>query len=182
MGVLSTLTLGIIVKHEAEVVRRIFREYISGKGVCDIVEDLNKEGIPSPGGTRWIRNSVNNVLRNERYCGDVMTMKVYCDDHMTHKYKRNQGEVDQYLIEDHHMPIISRESYRLAQEIRGLRKANVYPYMGFLICPNCGQKLEKMMSGWGCACKQFYIPLGKLKDALLDAYEMFDPFDTEDEN
>lgn len=171
----------VLVDHEAEVVRRIFSEYVSGKGVCEILEDLNKEGIPSPGGTLWIRNSVNNVLRNERYCGDVMTMKVYCDDHMSHKYKRNQGEVDQYLVEDHHTPIVSRETYRLTQEIRRLRKDNVYPYQGFLVCPNCGRKLVKMMRGWGCTCKRCYIPLDRLNAAMLKAYEEFDPTDTADE-
>lgn len=171
----------VLVDHEAEVVRRIFSEYISGKGVCDILEDLNKEGIPSPGGTLWIRNSVNNVLRNERYCGDVLTMKVYCDNHMSHKYKRNQGEVDQYLVEDHHTPIINREAYKLTQEIRKLRKDNVYPYQGFLVCPNCGRKLVKMMRGWGCTCKRCYIPTERLNDALVKAYEEFDPSDTADE-
>ncbi len=171
----------VIVDNEAEVVRRIFSEYISGAGLAEIMEALNREGIPSPGGTLWIKNSVTNVLRNERYCGDVMTMKVYCHDHMTHKYKRNQGEVDQYLVEDHHTPIVSREIFKCAQEIRKLRKDNVYPYQGFLVCPNCGRKLVRMMRGWGCSCNRFYIPATKLNAALLKAYEAFDPSDTADE-
>jgi len=84
-------------------------------------------------------------------------------------------------VEDHHTPIISRETYRLTQEIRRLRKENVYPYQGFLVCPNCGRKLVKMMRGWGCTCKRCYIPADRLNAAMLKAYEEFDPTDTADE-
>lgn len=135
------------------------------------MKDLNKEGIPSPGGTLWIRNSISNVLRNERYAGNVLTMKVYCDNYMTHKYKRNQGEVERLLVEDHHDAIVSKTVFNCAQEIRKLRKANAYPYKGFLTCPFCGQGLIRMMAGWGCNCEKCYIPTIKLNSALLNAYE-----------
>lgn len=171
----------VVVEHEAEVVRRVFREYVCGKAPCKIREDLNKEGIPSPSGGLWVKNSINNLLRNERYTGDIMTMKVYCDNHMTHKYKRNQGDVEQYLIADHHAPIIRREVYNYVRDIRKLRRESTYPYGDFLTCPSCGKTLCKMMSGWGCICGQFYLPLSKLNAAMVKGYGLLDGSETPDE-
>lgn len=164
----------VIVEHEATVVRRIFNQYAAGKLPHEILDDLNREGIPGPSGGMWVKNSITNVLANERYTGDVLTMKVYCDDHMTHKYKRNQGEMERYLITDHHDAIVSREVFQRAQEIKELRKENTYPYGSFLTCPNCGRKLVRERAGWGCSCGQFYMPKGKLDEAMMKAYDSFD--------
>ena len=87
----------------------------------------------------------------------------------------------QYLVENHHNAIIDKEDFKTVREIRRMRKLNTYPYDGYLVCPYCGKKLVRVMTGWGCdRCEEFYIPLGKLTKALLRAYEELD-VDTADE-
>ena len=60
---------------EAEIVRRIFREYRDGGSLTTVARRLNREGIPSPrAGTRhkrmgWGSSTIRAILRNERYTG-----------------------------------------------------------------------------------------------------------------
>lgn len=63
-----------IVPEEAEVVERIFKWKAFDKKMSlrKIAEQLNKEGIPSPSGKKWSYVSVNNILKNELYCGKFM--------------------------------------------------------------------------------------------------------------
>ncbi len=63
---------------EADVVRRIYAEYVSGKGTLSIVKDLNREGVPGPSGGPWNLSSVvgspkrrNGLLNNELYRGTI---------------------------------------------------------------------------------------------------------------
>lgn len=64
---------------EAEVIRRIYREYAQGRKISEIVADLNNDGIPSPGGGLWKRNAImggaakqEGILRNEIYLGKLV--------------------------------------------------------------------------------------------------------------
>jgi DNA invertase Pin-like site-specific DNA recombinase len=64
---------------EAEVIRRIYREYAEGRKVLEIVAGLNRDGIPAPAGGLWKRNAImgaakkqEGVLRNEIYLGKVV--------------------------------------------------------------------------------------------------------------
>lgn len=52
---------------EAEIVRRIFREYLSGKGVVSIATGLNEDGIVTRYGNQWHKRSVSCILRNYTY-------------------------------------------------------------------------------------------------------------------
>lgn len=64
---------------EAAVVRRIFREYADGRLLPEIIEGLNGDRIPAPGGGVWKRTALagspkkaEGVLRNESYLGDLV--------------------------------------------------------------------------------------------------------------
>lgn len=74
----------------------------------------------------WTGESVKNILRNEKYCGDVLMQKTYTVDCLTHKTKKNEGEVEQYFIPDHHPAIVEREVWDKAQvrleQIAGKRR------------------------------------------------------------
>jgi site-specific DNA recombinase len=61
---------------EAEIVRRIFREYVGGKSPKTIAVGLNKDGISSPRGGDWGQSTINGnrqrgtgILNNELYIG-----------------------------------------------------------------------------------------------------------------
>ena len=68
-------------------------------------------------GNDWTGYSVRNILRNEKYCGDVLMQKTFTVDYLTHKTKKNEGERDQFYIADHHDAIVSREVWDKAQKI-----------------------------------------------------------------
>ncbi|MBR2088194.1 MAG: recombinase family protein [Oscillospiraceae bacterium] len=146
----------VIVEDEAEIVRRIFTLFIDGHSALQIARILNGEHVPAPnetiGGTG---SQIAALLRNERYCGDVLTSKTYTPDYLTHKMKKNHGEVQQFYIQDHHRAIISREIFQMAQKrFRSVneRRANAeYPFTSRLKCPYCGANYQKSNNAWECA-------------------------------
>lgn len=67
-----------IIEEQAEIVRRIFREYVAGKGPQRIAADLNREGIPSPTRKRWNDATIrgnriisSGILNCELYIGVI---------------------------------------------------------------------------------------------------------------
>ena len=164
----------VIVEEEAIVIRRIFDEYNKGVNSKAIVDGLNRDGIPSPGGSLWSVNMLAYLIKNEKYAGFLKTGKYYTENHLSHKKKKNNGEIEQYTINNHHNPIIDMETFETAQEIRKLRDEQTYPYGNHLICPNCGKKVKKVSPGWGCSCGKFYFPNSRLDKAILKAYEMLE--------
>ena len=61
-----------IIPEEADIVRRIFREYIAGKTMKNIAEDLSKEKVVYyKDKTTWTKNAVCRILENEHYKGDL---------------------------------------------------------------------------------------------------------------
>lgn len=61
-----------IVEKEAEIVKRIFSDLLSGKGTEAIAKALNQEGVPTKRGGKWHSTSVRGILINEKYTGDVI--------------------------------------------------------------------------------------------------------------
>lgn len=61
--------------------------------------------------------AVRKILRNEKYCGDVLMQKTITIDYLSHQTKVNEGEAEQYFIADHHDPIVDKEVWNKAQEI-----------------------------------------------------------------
>ena len=107
----------VIVESEAEVIRTIYRKFVQGTHPADIAESLNDEGITTVMGNPWSSSAVKNILRNEKYCGDVIMQKTITVDYLTHKTKKNEGEMDQFYIKNHHDAIISREIWEIAQDM-----------------------------------------------------------------
>lgn len=110
----------VIVETEAEIVRTIYRKFVKGEHPGDIAEYLNSIGTTTVLGNPWRTESVKGILRNEKYCGDVIMQKTITVDYLTHKTKKNEGELDQYYIRDHHEPIIQREIWEIAQDMMGM--------------------------------------------------------------
>ena len=54
------------------VVERIFDMAQAGKGMLPIAETLNDEGIASPAGKLWSKNTVHFILKNEVYTGTLI--------------------------------------------------------------------------------------------------------------
>ena len=97
---------------DAEVVRRLFEMRASGKSLGTISDWLYEQGIPSPTGrSRWSRETISKLLKNEKYLGEVLLQKTYVKDLFSGKQVKNAGEKNQYLYQEHHPAIISRELF-----------------------------------------------------------------------
>jgi DNA invertase Pin-like site-specific DNA recombinase len=112
----------VIVPEEAELVRRIFRLYLEGSSVIQIAKLLESEGITTvTGATKWWDSTINKMLSNEKYMGDVLQQKTYTIDFLTKKRVKNDGIVPQYYIEDDHEAIIPKELFYQVQEEKARR-------------------------------------------------------------
>ena len=138
----------VIHEEQAKIVKEIFASYLSGKGVHDIAKLLNEKQIPSKRGGNWSGTTIRDMLKNEKYIGDVLFQKTYTDDQF--KRHRNKGEKDRYLIKNNHQAIISREDYEKAQRLLGQKARekgngdntskyqNRYELSGKIKCSKCG--------------------------------------------
>ena len=107
----------------AEVVRLIFHKYLQErKGCSTIARELREAGIlSSKGNCLWSSATVTKILKNEKYCGDLIQKKTYTPDFLTHEKKYNHGKEPLVELKDHHEPIIDRETWQAVQrELSGL--------------------------------------------------------------
>jgi len=97
---------------------------LNGSTTAEIAETLTeleretggrrKEGKPN---TKWSTNGVAVVMRNERYCGDVLARKTWTPDFHDHRSKKNNGKKNKYFQPDHHDAIVTRAQWNAAQRI-----------------------------------------------------------------
>lgn len=107
----------------AEVVRLIFDKFVNGdKSTYKIARELSEAGYKTvTGNDVWSNTVVLKILRNEKYCGDLVQKKTFTPDYLTHEKKYNHGEEEMVIIRDHHEPIVSRALWEGAQEKLGNR-------------------------------------------------------------
>lgn len=122
---------------EARVVRWMYSSLLNGATSDEIAQCLTDLAIPTGGrkrdgtlNTHWTGKSVVSVLRNEKYCGDVLARKTYTPNYKDHKAKRNNGKKNKYFQPDHHEAIVSRAMWNAAQRVINSRK---YGYDGFYL-------------------------------------------------
>lgn len=109
-----------IVPEEAEIVRTIFDLYIQGNGVRKIKKYLESHGIKTvTGKTEWSTSTIDRMLSNEKYVGQVLMQKTYTPDFLTGKQVKNTGQKEMYLVEDAHEPIIDQETFDKVQKMKG---------------------------------------------------------------
>jgi len=107
----------IIDPEQAEVVKRIYREYLEGSSMDKIAAGLEADGILTGAGKeKWHTSTINKILRNEKYMGDALLQKTYTVDFLTKKRIKNNGTVPQYYVEDDHPAIIPKEIFMQVQE------------------------------------------------------------------
>nr|DAT59255.1 MAG TPA: integrase [Caudoviricetes sp.] len=144
----------VIVPEQAEIVKQIFADCLAGKSTHIIAKELNERGIPSRKGGKWTGGTINGILVNEKYIGAALYQKTYTDENF--KRKRNYGEEEQYYCEDHHEPIIDKDTFEKAKEAirqRGLEKGNCsedtskyqnrYAMSGKIKCGECGRSFKR---------------------------------------
>lgn len=107
----------VIEPEQAEIVRRIYREYLQGLSMDKIAAGLEADGILTGAGkAKWHTSTINKILRNEKYIGDALLQKTYTTDFLTKKRIKNNGTVPQYYVEGDHEAIIPKDIFLLVQE------------------------------------------------------------------
>ena len=119
----------VINEDEANTVRLMYYMLLNGSSTAEIAETLTDLGretglrkICGRTSARWTDSSVYNVLRNERYCGDVLARKTWTPNFHDHKSKRNNGKKNKYYQPAHHEAIITRAQWNAAQRILNSRR------------------------------------------------------------
>ena len=149
----------IVDEETAPVVRQIYQLCLAGNGPTKIARMLTEQQIPTPGtleyrrtgSTRryhpgyeckWATNTVVHLLENREYTGCLVNFKTEKPSYKTKHSVENPIE-KQAIFENHHEPIIDRETWERVQELRKQRKRpNRYDevglFSGMLFCADCG--------------------------------------------
>jgi len=137
----------MVVENEAILVRKIYQLFLrEGKTCSGIAEYLKAQGIPTPSGKsyKWTKNTINSILRNEKYKGDALLQKTYTADYLEHRVEKNRGHLPQYYVENSHPAIIDKEEWEIVQaelmrrdEIGSAYSGNSI-FSSKLICGDCG--------------------------------------------
>ena len=136
----------VIIPEEAEIVRNIFSDYLSGMGKDSIAKKYRNPDLGASIIARCGPSTISRILRNEKYMGDMLLQKYYRPDFRDKKEKENHGEVQQYYVENSHEPIIDRETFEAVQaEIQrrkpvktSKKQSEAYLFTGLLHCGICG--------------------------------------------
>ena len=149
----------IIDEETAPVVQLIYQLCLAGNGPTKIARMLTERQIPTPGtleyrrtgSTRryhpgyeckWATNTVVHLLENREYTGCLVNFKTEKPSYKLKHSIENPPE-KQAVFENHHEPIIDRETWERVQELRKQRKRpNRYDevglFSGILFCADCG--------------------------------------------
>jgi hypothetical protein len=142
----------IIDPEQAEVVKRIYREYLSGQSFIRIKRSLEADGILNGAGhAKWHESNIKQILTNEKYIGDALLQKTYTVDILEKKREANKGQVPKYYVESSHEGIIPKDIFLKVQE-EITRRANLtkgttqhkrvysgrYALSGMVFCSHCG--------------------------------------------
>lgn len=103
---------------EAPTVKLAFYMYLYGYSTKQIADAFNAlERKTYLGNVNWTAQSIIQILRNERHCGDVLTRKTYTPNFRTHKSKKNTGQRPQSRYRNHHEGIVSRDDFIAVQKM-----------------------------------------------------------------
>jgi DNA invertase Pin-like site-specific DNA recombinase len=151
-----------IIPDEAEIVKKIYRNYLDGMSLKQIADALNSRGLTTKGkNSAWKPETVKGILVNEKYSGDALLQKTYVTDCITKTTRKNNGELPMYLVKNHHEPIISRTDFNRVQEEMARRSAKrtiaekltkteqgkysaKYALSELLICGECGTHYRRV--------------------------------------
>ncbi|MCD8069054.1 MAG: recombinase family protein [Lachnospiraceae bacterium] len=160
----------VIDDYAANVVRRIFKMYVSGYGKNSIAKALNEDGVVCPSEYKrmngenyrnsqklestsyWTYSTVNRILKNEMYAGNMVQGR------KTQRMKGRQRSVDKedwIIVENTHEAIIDPDTWQKTQELLKRRtrelnlNSNMSVFAGFLKCGDCGRALVKKIGSPG---------------------------------
>lgn len=172
----------VIKEREAEIVRWMFCAYLDGYSATWIANEMNRRNIPTPWKRGiWHEQVICKMLSNEKYIGDSRCQKSFTTSTFPFIRKLNQGEVDQYYIENTHPAIITKEVFEKVQSLlkrraeRRYTRRQRFPLSLKITCGVCGSTYIRRInkSGfviWVCRkhdCKASSCPNGRIQETEL---------------
>lgn len=140
----------VIHESEAEIVQRIFNEYLNGIGLNEIAQRLNSEKIPKGKNMNWTYRSISYILTNEKYLGDSKYHKWYTPDSLPFRSIENRGEKEMLYANRTHDAIIEKSVFDKVQILLKKRGApNVgkasdsSPLRKKIYCQCCGVTFKR---------------------------------------
>ena len=134
----------VINEHEARAVKMIFEMYASGKGYSDILHTLNNEGYRTQTGRAFGKNSIHDILKNEKYRGIYIFNRSEQKINGKRNHRKNKKEEDIIKIEGGMPRIIDDETWKLVQAKMSNNKKGaysakeIYLLSGLIYCSKCG--------------------------------------------
>ena len=183
-----------IVDSEAEVVRKIYSLFLNGETTTSIAKRLMEDGDKTPAGKeRWRPATIESILTNEKYKGDALLQKRFTVNFLEHKMKKNEGEVEQYYVNNSHEAIIEPDEWDIVQlELKkrkeiGVRYSSKGIFSSRLKCECCGGYFGRKVWHstdiyktylWQCndkfknitKCDTPHLKEDKIKEMFLKAY------------
>lgn len=140
---------------QAEIIRRIFNEYESGKTPREIARDLNADRIPSPRGGKWNASTINGsrsrqngILQNRLYIGQIVwNRQRFIKDPSTGKRVSRVNPESEWIIHDApELRIIDDKQWQSVTNIKhskGSQQSHKsrrpkHVFTGLLKCGYCG--------------------------------------------
>jgi site-specific DNA recombinase len=186
------------------IVRRIFSEYIAGKGFDAIARGLYNDGIITPSQLadkkkatdKWHGSSIRKILENPHYTGTLQQCRDYRPS-VTSKRRRSVNPANQIIIEQSHEPIIDLDQFLIVQQLMETRKrrrpqAEIHLFTNTAVCKDCGRSMhfKKNRKGYVCgnynkhgikACSDHYVSEVDLTETVkYDLNRIYEKFSKED--
>lgn len=204
------------------IIQHIFGLCASGKGPSQIARQLTEEKILNPSNYnfqnygiksakldttrpfRWRDSSIVNILDDETYIGNTVSMK-YTTASYKNKKQILRPEEEWLRFENTHEPLIEQELWETARKVRQSKRRSVKemdepnPYSGLIFCADCGQKLNlhrahtmaKSKNNFMCStykrygkdeCSSHYLRQSQLDKVILDDIKRVTHFARQDED
>lgn len=161
----------VIVPEEAEVVKRIYQNFLDGKSRLETERELEAESIRTRQGCVMRDSNIKQILTNITYTGNMLLQKEYIEDPVSKHRKKNRGELPQYFVENTHEAIIPMKTWQYVQDEMARRKElgalankslNTCCFTGKIKCPYCNQSYmhnHRTKNGheqeyWNCGSKK----------------------------
>lgn len=175
----------------SDIVKRIFRNFLKGRGYDAIAKELNDEGIATPSqiaekvnySDTWRGSTVRLILTNQNYAGDLVQGKSTTKN-VTIDRRNYLDPKDYIIVRDQHEAIIPRAEFEAVQKLVASRyrkkpQPEIHLFTNTAFCADCGRGMhyKKHCKGYMCGnynkhgsrkCSDHLVREAELIQAIID--------------
>ncbi|MCL6572156.1 MAG: recombinase family protein [Bacillus sp. (in: Bacteria)] len=136
------------------MVRRIFKDYLKGKGFDRIAKDFYNEGVTPPGklakksngSDKWHGSTISVILTTPHYTGDLVQGRQTTRS-VTSKVRENLSSDKFIVVKNCHEALVCREDFTAVQALmethnRKRPYAEIHLFTNTLYCADCGKGMH----------------------------------------